>query len=368
MPLSPARALEKIEKGNLSPVYVLVGAELYWRDRICSALRRMTGVTAGDMGLAEFDLRQDSVVDVLDKARSLNLLSPRQLLFIKNAQILLTRRGRDAEAAEKPASPRSDELGAYLSDPNPSSTLVFEVMDVDLQSDDWREKEKAKSRLETLERTFHAASEIVLLVPPGFEEAMRLVQQAVAERGRKISRQAAEQLVSSFHNNMAVLHLELEKALLFRPEKDVLEAADLAEVATGVAAESNPEFTQAIGARDARRTLSALDAMRRTGTYPPLVISEIARYLRQLIILRQSNVRDPRQAAKVLWDAKLPAPQSLLLDIVRQARNFTGTELLRGLQLAFQTDLALRSGPPDELLLLERFALALISREPVSWS
>lgn len=366
MRIPAPRALEKIQKGNVGPGYILIGSELYWRDQICHALQKATGLETGSFGLAEFDLRQDSLEKVLEMAESQSMFTPRQLLFVKNAQNLLARRASEPEAADeqavsqkespKQSTARRDSFSAYFLNPNPASTLVFEMTDVSLESDDWREKEKAKSRVEA----FEGICDVVLMLSPGFEDAVELVQRAAEQQGQKISSQAAEQLVAAFHRNMAAIQMELEKLCLFDPEKGRIDSEDLNRMIMGAAGESSLELSDAIGARNATAAFEILDALRRTGKYVPLIVSEVARYLRQLILLKESKVQDPRQAARILWDAKIGVPQGALPALLRQARNFSGAELIRGLGLAFQADLALRSSPPDEMLVLERLVLDLI--------
>ena len=366
MRLAAPRILERIQKGTLASGYMLIGAELYWRDQICNALQKYAGLEAGSFGLAEFDLRHDMLEKVLEYAQERSLLAPRQLLFVKNAQALLARRTKDAESSADaedssgaPASSgkRSDTLAAYFQDPNPSSTIVFEMLDVDFESDDWREKEKAKSRVEA----FEGVCEVALLMAPSFDEALELVRRIAADRHHKITPEAAEQLVSAFHRNMGVIDKELEKLCLYHPETGVIDLEDVRQLSGGASPHTTLGLTDAIGGRDATRSLEILQAIRRNGRYVPLVIAEIARYLRQLVLLKESKARDPRQAAKVLWDAKLGAPTGVIPALLQQARAFTGTELLRGLKLSFDADLALRSSPPDEMLVLEQLVLELVS-------
>ena len=65
MRLPPARALELILSGKHSAGYILLGKDLYWRDRIIEALRKALGTDQSGMGIAEFDLRGDSPSRVL---------------------------------------------------------------------------------------------------------------------------------------------------------------------------------------------------------------------------------------------------------------------------------------------------------------
>lgn len=358
MQISAASALENIQKGIISTGYLLFGKQLYWRDRIYAALRKAFGNGAASMGIAEFDLRQDSLGRVLDEARSLNLLAPRQLLFVRNAQALgaRRRRGTQGAAAGDASLNASDDLSAYFLRPNPSTTLVLEMMDVDLESDDWREREKAKNRL----AAFGDLCDVILLVSPNFQAAMELLRQEAAALGRKIAPAAAEQLLIAFDKNMSRIRMELEKICLYNPEKESVDLEDLEPMVPALAGKASTTLVEAIGAGDKKKALEILGELDCGGKYPPLVISEVARYLRQLILLKENRVRDSRQAGKVLWSAKLPAPPHVLTALLGQRRKMSGTQLLRGLQLAYEADLALRSSPPRDRIILERFVLQLL--------
>ena len=359
MRLPPSRALEIIQAGRLSAGYLLLGKEIYWRDRIIEALRKALGTDQVAMGIAEFDLREDSLSRVLEAARERSLLSPRQLLIVRNAQSLSSRQRGEGEgppARRGKGSQQPEELSAYFRDPNPDSVLVLEMMDVDLDSDDWREREKVKSRLEA----FGSLCEVVLLAAPGLGEALQLVREETAARGLTISPEAAERLVTDWNRDIGRIRMELEKLSLFDPDKTRIEAADLnlwSGVATG--APSLP-LIEAIGSGDVRKALEALGEVERTGRYPPLVLLEVTRYLRQLILLKEKKIREPRQAANVLWGARLPAPQGYLPSLLDQSRRFSGRSLLKALQFAYEAEVSLRSSPPEDRIIMERFVLQLM--------
>lgn len=359
MRLPAARALEAIQKGKLSAGYILLGKELYWRDRIVEALRNALEIDRVAMGIAEFDLRGDSLSRVIEAAQERSLLSPRQLLIVRNAQTLGSRRRGEPEdqpARGEKGSKRPDELAAYFRDPNSDSVILLEMMDVDLDTQDWREREKVQSRLES----FGSLCDVVLLASPSLGEALRLVEEEAASRGRKISPEAAEQLLAAFDRDMGRVRMELDKLSVYDPEKERIEAEDLNFLGIGPAEGVDLPLTEAIGSGDPKKALEALADVERSGRYAPLVVLEIARYFRQLILLKEKKIREPRQAANILWGARLPAPQASLPKMLEQARTTSGRVLLRAFQLAYESEVALRSSPPADRIILERLVLQLM--------
>ena len=400
MRLPASRALEAIQSGKLSPAYILLGREIYWRDRLLAALRRAIGADDASpqslMAVSEYDLRGDSLAHVLEAAREPSLLAPSRLLIVRNAQTLAGQRAvaqrgvanaarrrskssakssakssKSAASSSPPAQP--DPLTAYFRDPSPDAVLVFEMMDVDLDSDDWREQKNVQSRLEAV----GTLCDVVLLAAPGFGDAMDLVREEAAARGSAISPDAAELLVASFDRNMGRIRMEIEKLSTAHPgeidakfseesstnlqKASKITAEDVTRLSAGLSAGSSLPLVDALGSGDPEKALEALADVERSGRYAPLVLLEVTRYLRQLILLREKKVRDPRQASSALWSAGLPAPQHMLPSLIEQARRIKGRNLLSALAAAYDAEIALRSSPPSDRIILERFVLQLLN-------
>ncbi|MBI3933758.1 MAG: DNA polymerase III subunit delta [Acidobacteria bacterium] len=342
MIVSAQRALEKIGRGMVAPGYLLLGREIYWRDRIWSALRRALGLEGGPAGLEEVDLRQVSLDSTIASAAERSLWTSRQLILVRSAHTL--------------SGPRPLEiLAEYFRNPNPDSVLVFEMTDVDLESEDWREREKAKSRQQHWERL----CDVILLVPPPLAESLEIVCREAAERGCRISPPAAENLVALLDRDLGRIVRELDKLCLYRGTGEEISVGDVDQLVGSRGTSRGLSLPEAVGTGDAGKVLEAFENMIPKGAYLPLVISDITRYLRQLLLLQESRVRDARDASKLLWSARLPAPQPLLPELLRQSRAFTPKHLVRSFEGALRTELALRSSPADDRLLVERFLLDL---------
>ena len=346
MIVAPARVLDKIGKGTLAPGYLLLGQEIYWRDRVWAALRQAMGIDSGATGIEELDLRQNSLDVVLAKAAERNLWTPRQLILLRNAQTV---------SGAKPI----ELLAAYFRNPSADAVLVFEMMDVDLESEDWRDREKAKSRQESWE----SLCEVVLLKAPPMAESLELVRREAAERGKEISTQAAENLIALLDRDLGRIVKELEKLCVFcdqgREQGEEITTADVDALVGDLGPSRGLSLIAAIGTGEAAKVLEAFDEQVPRGAYLPLVVAEITRYLRQLLLLHESKPRDLGAASKLLWSARLPAPQPVLPELLHQARAFPSQHLARSFQRAFEADLALRSSPADERLIVERYLLEL---------
>jgi len=342
MIVPPARALEKIAAGNIAPGYLLLGREIYWRDRIWTSLRHARGAQVNGTGVQESDLRQASLDAILAQAAERNLWSARQLLLIRNAHAI---------SGAKPL----ESLKLYFRDPNPDTVLVFEMTDVDLESEDWREKDKAKSRQEL----WGSLCEVVLLLSPSRKEALELVRREAAERGCKISPPAAENLIALADRNLGRIVQELDKMCLFRGAGEEITPADVELLAGNRGASQGLSLAEAIGTGNPSALIESFEDRVPKGAYLPLVLADLTRYLRQLLLLQGGRVRDSREASKLLWNARLPAPQGLVPELLRQSHALPPSHVVDCLQSALIADVALRSSPADDRLIVERLLLEI---------
>ncbi len=342
MSIPASRALANIGKGKLANGYLLMGSQLYWRDRIWAGLRKATGLEKSTESLLEMDLKHCSVDQVLGAAMEQSLWSSQRLILVPNAHLLSGPKNREA-------------LKQYFQSPNPSSILVFEMMDTDPESEDWREREKAKGRVEAWEDV----CTVVLLNSPGMGEAVELVQKEAEMRNLRMEPDAAGRLVLAMDRDLARLVNEVEKLALYKQGQETITGQDVALMVGGEGGTAAVSITEAIGTGDTLKLLEAVAETKQQYDYLPLLVGEVARYLRQLILLRDGRPRDSRQASGILWGARLPAPPNLVPELLRQAKRFSTNHLLRCLKMAQRTDMALRSSPVDEGLIFERFVLGI---------
>jgi DNA polymerase III subunit delta len=127
------------------------------------------------------------------------------------------------------------------------------------------------------------------------------------------------------------------------------------------------ELTDAISLRDRTRALLLLHGLLNAsdGGEDAAIghLYMLARTFRQMLIISEKNVRDPRAIWQVLWQG-FRMPPFAAEDLIKQARRYKSRrELTRAIRLVARADLELRSSPANKLLVLERLILDL-STEP----
>jgi DNA polymerase III subunit delta len=127
------------------------------------------------------------------------------------------------------------------------------------------------------------------------------------------------------------------------------------------------ELTDAISSKDRPRALLLLHGLLNAsdGGEDAAIghLYMLARTFRQMLIISEKNVRDPRAIWQVLWQG-FRMPPFAAEDLIRQARRYKSRrDLTRAIRLVARADLELRSSPANKLLVLERLILDL-STEP----
>ena len=172
--MTPKQFLRQIEKPPLSPAYLLLGNELFYRDRCRRALIRTAlgdaAVEAGaPEGLIEIDLSEQPLSRLIDEARTLSLFASARVIVGTKRRKRFCRRGTAVTKNPK-AAKEFDALAAYAGNPSPGVVLLLESARYD-----WGNRDD-KSRIDRVVRAFSRSVEIVELV--------RLTPSAALKDGR----------------------------------------------------------------------------------------------------------------------------------------------------------------------------------------
>jgi DNA polymerase III delta subunit len=92
-PLASHELLSHLKKGKPVPTILLLGAEPYLRD-ICRAqlIEQYVAEAARTWAVSRFSAERGDIQAALDQAQTLPMLSPQQVVFLENAEVIEPRR------------------------------------------------------------------------------------------------------------------------------------------------------------------------------------------------------------------------------------------------------------------------------------
>lgn len=339
---------------KLKPAYVLVGDEVFFRDRCREALlQHLVSPELRDFSLHDLDLTETGVSEILDMARTPSLMAPFQVFFIRGVKALYGRGSHQEEFAA---------IEEYCHDPNPDAVLIFVADHISIPADARRMEMQDKERYERIRETLGECCGVIELARVDEGEGMRWVVEHAAKEAVKVDAEAARELVDALGADMMLVSNELEKLILFVGQKKRITIGDVETMVLAAKQRSLYELTDAISSKDRVRALSVLDALLASEEGEDAAIGHIymlARTFRQMLVILEKNVRDSRAIWQALWQG-FRVPPFAAEDVIRQARRYKSRrELTAALRLLARADLALRSNPVSKRLVLEKLVIDL---------
>jgi DNA polymerase-3 subunit delta len=360
------RFVSDVSSRKLRPAYVLVGDEVFFRDRCRAALiQHLVTPELRDFSLHDLDLGETSVAEILDLARTPSLMSPFQVFFIRGVKALYGRGSHQEEFAA---------IEEYCKNPNPDAVLIFVADHISIPADARRMEMQDKDRYGRIRETLGEYCAVIELARVDESDGVRWVTEHAAQESVKVDPDAARELVDALGADMMLVSNELEKLILFVGAKKRITLGDVETMVLAAKQRSLYELTDAISSKDRVRALAVLDAMLSSEEGEEAAIGHIymlARTFRQMLVILEKNVRDSRAIWQALWQG-FRLPPFAAEDVIRQARRYKSRrELTRALRLLARADLALRSNPTSKRLVLEKLVIDLCAEPeplPTIWT
>lgn len=354
---STDRFVTEVRSNKLRSGYVLIGDEIFLYERCRRAvLEALVPADLRDFCLSDIDLAEISIFEALDRAQTPSLMAPFQVLFIRNLKQLYTRGAKKEEFAA---------IDGYFRSPNPQAVLIFVADHIRIPSDTRRMDMTDKDRYNRIRETLGDHCGIVELARVEEADALRWLLTEAEKQQIRLEQDAARELVDALGADMMLIASEFEKLSLYAGAKKHITLGDVETLVLAAKQRSLYELTDAISAKDKQRALLLLEGLLNAsdGGEDSAIghLYMLARTFRQMLVILEKNVRDPRAIWQALWQG-FRMPPFAAEDLIRQARRYKSKrELTRALRLIARADLELRSQPPDKKLVLERLVMDLAS-------
>ena len=350
------RFVSELASRKLRPAYVFVGDEAFFRKRFRDAiLEHLVPADLREFSLFEFDLAENELAEILDRARTPSLMAPFQVFFVRGVKNLFGRGSNQEKLAA---------IEQYCQNPNPDALLIFVADHISIPADARRMDMQDKDRYQRIREAMGQYCGIIELARVEEGEAVRWVSDCCTARNVKIDADGARELVDALGGDMMMISNELEKLMLYVGAKNRITLGDVETMVLAAKQRSLYELTDAISSKDRVRSLEVLNAILANGDGEEAAIGHIymlAKAFRQMLIILERNVRDQRMLWAALWQG-FRVPPFAADDIIKQARRYRSRrELTRAIRLVARADLALRSNPVSKRMVLERLVMELTS-------
>jgi DNA polymerase-3 subunit delta len=310
--------LSEIRKKNLSPVYVLAGAEAFPKREIVEAALGLIPEGMRDFNYEVFHGPDIDMADVAAAAQTLPVMSPFRVVLLKH----FVPRSAGNMAA----------LIDYAKRPSPTTCLIISS-DEEVKLSDWKELE-GRATLQTFSR----------LKPWLVQNEIR---DLVRKKGYQITAGACDHLVESVGESLERIANEVEKLILYKGEGKVITEDDVDALSGGGREHTIFNLLDSLSERKAGSALQQLRSLLRGGQLPYVILGMIAGQVRKRYaarLLRQDGWEDEAIACEL----KIRAYRDRFFGALSR---FTESEMRAILKHLHRADVRMKSSTSADLVL-----------------
>jgi DNA polymerase-3 subunit delta len=265
---------------------------------------------------------------VLESAQTLPFLGSRRLVVVQDIDLYKTA--------------QLNEFTAYLADPPPTTCLVFAGAKLNMTTRFAKALAKA-GKVHVYKRMYP-------------RQLLPWLGQRAQARGKKLEGPAAEHLAELSGLGLGALDSELEKLSLYVGKKPSIAKDDVRQVMGRGRLYGIFDFTDALAAGDLARALTSYDQLDSLGEPAVRVLAMVTRLFRQLLEVRE--ILDKGGGPSEVQQA-LRTPPSATQTLTRRAKKESADQLAGRLEDILRCDLALKSSPGADRVIMERLIMKL---------
>ncbi len=265
-----------IRNGNVKPIYLLMGEEPYYIDKISEYIEKNV-LTEGERGFNQMVLygKEVTIEDIVANAKRYPMMAEKQVVIVKEAQHL-------ARSIEK--------LEAYAKDPLHSTVLVLCYKYAKLDK-----RKKVYKLIQEKGVCFYSKK----LYENQIADWIRKVLQG---KGYQITPKASSLLVEFLGTDLSKINNELEKLKLVLPKEKEITAVDIEEN-IGISKDyNNFELKKAIGERNVMKASRILNYFAQNPKDNPFVVTVTLLHTFFVQLLKYHGMADhnPKSVASAL--------------------------------------------------------------------
>lgn len=345
---------------KLPPALLIYGEEEFLREEAYHQV--LTAIMPGGQDHHDMEIIDGGSVNesqIVDMADSFPFISEKKIIIVKQADALFGGKASKKKDAKSPVL-------KYLQSPQPSTFLLLTGVFSSLSglraaSKNPKQSEKAKKIIASAPFPLQAIIDLI----PAYEcakvserELNSWTNARLADHGKTISQEAAEYLIANAGLSLRDIANELEKLMLFAPERKQYTEEDVLGLVGSSRVYNIFELQKAIGRGDTAKSVEIIHHMMNSDGNAIMIISMLLRYFSALFRLTDAQAQggNPYELAKIVGVNAyfLPEYQSAL-------RYFPPMKLARAMYLLRNADLTLKSTSQSPVIVLQTLMIGLLA-------
>tara|TARA_B110001469_G_scaffold61739_1_gene59225 strand:+ start:1168 stop:2169 length:1002 start_codon:yes stop_codon:yes gene_type:complete len=265
-----------IKKGNIKPIYFLMGEESYYIDKISDFIED-TVLDEAEKGFNQQVMygRDATIEDIVGAAKRYPMMAERQVLIVKEAQDL---------------SRSIEKLVSYAENPQPTTVLVFNYK--------YKKLDKRKKLYKVI-----ANSGLIFESKKLYENQVSdWIRRVLSGKKYQVEPKAAQMLVEFLGTNLSKISNELDKLMLILPEGTIISPTHIEEN-IGISKDyNNFELRKAVGEKNVVKANRIIAYFAENPKNNPLVmtISLLNSFFTQLLLFHSLDDRSKNSVSKML--------------------------------------------------------------------
>lgn len=306
---------QNIKEKNFQRAYLLFGEEDYLKKNYRNKL--IQAISHGDtMNISFYEGKGINTKAVIDMAETMPFLAEYRLMVLEDTGLFKS---------------GGEDLAEYMKNIPESTVFLFVESAVDKRSKMFKSV-KANGYVCEMGRQDEKSLEIWAV-------------KIIASEGKKITQKNIKYLLEKVGTDMEVLSTEIEKLISYCLKKEVIEKEDIDAVCTTQISIKIFDMIDAISEKNQKKTLDAYYDLLATKEPPMRILYMITRQFNLMLQAKDLNAGGmPKdQIAKAMGVQTFIAGKS-----VNQSKNFTLSDLKKGLAESVLTEELIKSGRMDE--------------------
>ncbi len=331
MPGKAANLKTELGRGNIAPVYLLVGEESYLRQYYRGLIKKAVLPEDDTVNLQIFSGEKTDPEEVIAQADTMPFFADHRLLILEDTGFF---------------KKSCDVLNDYIPNLPAETVLVF--------------SERAGDKRQKLWKTVEKYGWVQECPHPGRDAMGTWILKALAARNTRITGEAREKLLDVVHEDMWLAVREIDKLCAYTEGREGIVLADVQAVCTVPPQDKLFDMIRAIASGNQRETIRLYHDLLELQTKPLSILYNLQKEFREMLTAK--DLRDQGFSTDMIAGKMKGKASWMVSRLLRQGSSFSEEEMRAVLTECARTEESIKTGKVGDRIGVETLIVKVSGR------